>query len=50
MLHLLREESVSEVSDDPAALDAIPQRNIATLRGLGRAAILDRLRACDPPG
>jgi hypothetical protein len=49
MLHLLREESVTEVSDDQDALDVIPQRNIETLRGLGRAAILDRLRECDPP-
>jgi hypothetical protein len=46
MLHLLREESVTEVAgDDPTALAAIPQRNTATLRKLGRAAILARLRA-----
>ncbi len=46
MLHLLREESVGEVADDPAALEVIPQRNIATLRGLGREAMQARLRAC----
>lgn len=45
MLHLLREESVSEVSGDPAALAAIPRRNIETLRGMGLAAILARLQA-----
>ncbi len=45
MLHLLREESVTEVAGDPAALAAIPQRNIATLRALGRAEILALLRS-----
>jgi hypothetical protein len=51
MLHLLREDSITEVADDPAALAAIPRRNIETLRGLGRAEILARLRAItDPPG
>ena len=45
MLHLLREESVTEVAGDPAALAAIPQRNISTLRTLGRAAILARLQS-----
>ena len=49
MLHLLREKSVGEVSDDQDALDAIPRRNIETLRNLGRAAVLARLRACDTP-
>jgi hypothetical protein len=39
MLHLLREESVTEVASDPRMLDDIPQRNIATLRRLGRAGI-----------
>jgi uncharacterized protein len=39
MLHLLREESVTEVSGDPAALAAISRRNIETLRGLGRAGL-----------
>ena len=43
MLHLLREESVTEVSGDQVALAAIPQRNIKTLRSLGKAEILARL-------
>lgn len=51
MLHLLREESITEVAGDPAALAAIPRRNIETLRRLGRAAMQARLRAAaDPPG
>ncbi len=45
MLHLLREESVTEVSGDPDFLEAIPQRNIDALRKLGRAAMVARLRA-----
>jgi hypothetical protein len=49
MLHLLREDSVSEVSGDPDALAAIPERNIETLRTLGRAAVLARLRAAVRP-
>ncbi|WP_171475001.1 DUF1415 domain-containing protein [Frigoriglobus tundricola] len=43
MLHLLREESVSEVNGDPEAIAGIPERNIETLRGLGRARILELL-------
>ncbi len=39
MLHLLREESVSKVADDPEFLAEIPNRNIALLRSLGRANI-----------
>jgi hypothetical protein len=49
MLHLLREESVTEVAGDPAALAAIPRRNRETLRGLGRAGILARLQGGVPP-
>lgn len=45
MLHLLREESITEVAGDPAALAAIPRRNVEFLRNLGRAEILARLRA-----
>jgi hypothetical protein len=45
MLHLLREQSVTEVAGDPEALAGIPQRNIATLQALGRAAILTRLES-----
>ena len=51
MLHLLREESVTNVSADLAVLAAIPQRNIETLRNLGRTEILARLKAVtDPAG
>jgi hypothetical protein len=49
MLHLLREESVTEVAGDPAALAAIPRRNIEALRGLGRAEMLARLKAATDP-
>jgi len=45
MLHLLREDSVTAVASDANELLAIPQRNIATLRALGREAILARLEA-----
>jgi hypothetical protein len=45
MLHLLREESVTEVAGDPDALAAIPGRNVEMLRRLGRAEMLARLRA-----
>lgn len=52
MLHLLREESISEVADDPEELLAIPRRNIETLQGLGREKVLEKLKAmedgCDP--
>ena len=44
MLHLLREASISELASDPDDLLEIPRRNIATLRGLGRERILERLR------
>jgi hypothetical protein len=44
MLHLLREESVAEVADDPEALDEIPRRNIETLKRMGVAEILKRIR------
>ena len=44
MLHLLREDSVTAVADDPDALLEIPRRNIETLTRLGRDAILARLR------
>jgi uncharacterized protein len=51
MLHLLREEGISEVANDPEALLGIPERNIATLNRLGRERILELLRAVtgDPP-
>jgi hypothetical protein len=45
LLHLLREESVSAVAGDTARLLEIPRRNSETLKGLGRRAVLARLRA-----
>jgi hypothetical protein len=45
MLHLLREDSVSAVADDEDSLLEIPARNIATLRALGKAKLLDMLRS-----
>ena len=45
MLHLLREESITEVANDPNELLEIPRRNIETLRALGREKILEQLRA-----
>src|SRR5262249_62244288 len=45
MLHLLREDSITAVAGDPAELLAIPRRNVATLRGLGRAKMLEKLKA-----
>lgn len=44
MLHLLREDSITKVANDPEELAAIPERNIRTLRTLGLAGILQRLR------
>lgn len=35
MLHLLREDSVSEVNENPEVMAGIPERNIATLNALG---------------
>jgi hypothetical protein len=45
MLHLLREASISAVADDPDELLEIPDRNIATLRSLGRARIESLLKS-----
>jgi hypothetical protein len=44
MLHLLREESISEVADNPDVGQTIPQRNIETLRKMGREAILELVK------
>jgi uncharacterized protein len=44
MLHLLREESVTKVANDPDFLDGIPERNIAVLRALGRTKLLAMLK------
>jgi uncharacterized protein len=45
MLHVLREDSVTAIADDPDQLLEIPERNIETLRSLGRAHILAKLKA-----
>jgi hypothetical protein len=48
MLHLLREASVTAATSDPRhQADAIPRRNVETLRGLGRERVLERLRAAE---
>lgn len=44
MLHLLREASITAVADDPEFLEKIPERNIETLRRLGKNGVLERLR------
>jgi len=44
MLHLLREESVSQIAGDPDDLLEIPRRNIATLNALGKEKILEILK------
>jgi hypothetical protein len=45
MLHLLREDSISNVVDEGIDPLQIPQRNIETLRKMGLAAVLERLEA-----
>jgi len=54
MLHLLREQSVTAVADDPDALLEIPRRNVETLRRLGREKTLAMLKGvkegAQPPG
>jgi hypothetical protein len=49
MLHLLREESISAVADDPEELLEIPQRNIETLAALGHEKILAMLTEIAAP-
>lgn len=44
MLHLLREESISAVADDVDELFEIPERNIETLRSIGKERIVAMLR------
>ena len=50
MLHILREESISEAVEDWAERDLdvreIPKRNIETLRKLGSEVLADQLSAC----
>lgn len=43
MLHLLREESVTEVNRDPAAMEGIPERNVTTLKALGLKRVREML-------
>lgn len=50
MLHLLREESVTAVAANPEELLEIPNRNIETLRRLGREKIIELLMTIHPPG
>jgi hypothetical protein len=47
MLHLLREESISEAARGPNDPLEIPRRNVETLRGLGREKILAILSAIE---
>jgi hypothetical protein len=49
MVHLLREDSVSEVAGDREALARIPERNVELLRRIGRAALAERLRGVREP-
>jgi uncharacterized protein len=44
MLHLLREQSVSDVAENPDELMEIPLRNIKTLNDLGAEKILERMK------
>jgi len=45
MMHLLREESISAVADDPDRLLEVPVRNIETMRAFGGEEARARLRA-----
>jgi uncharacterized protein len=49
MLHLLREESITRVADDPDALNEIPRQNIDTLRRMGVTKIQERLKESGGP-
>jgi hypothetical protein len=49
MLHLLREDSITAIAWDEDALLAIPEKNIETLRSIGRETILKQLEAIRPP-
>jgi hypothetical protein len=44
MLHLLREQSITEAAGDPNELLGIPRRNIETLKRLGIEAVLKKLK------
>jgi hypothetical protein len=43
MLHLLREDSITAVNDDPVKLEDIPRRNVETLRRLGLRKVREML-------
>lgn len=47
MLHLLREDSITEVATDEEQLHAIPERNIATLRAMGLDRVREMLRGLE---
>ncbi len=44
MLHLLREQSITAIANDPNELLEIPRRNIDTLRNLGMQKMLEKLK------
>jgi len=50
MLHLLREESVSEATEEwlerGLNIEEIPERNIETLRKIGSVVLADQLKSC----
>lgn len=45
IIHLLREESITEVSNNPEELLEIPRRNTALLRQMGLAQIQERMKS-----
>ncbi len=45
MIHLLREDSISEIAGNPKDLAEIPRRNIEKLKKMGAKQILERLAA-----
>jgi hypothetical protein len=49
LLHLLREESITEVAADANVLLGIPERNMALLRGMGFNGVRDRLAGLTNP-
>ena len=49
MIHLLREESISDVSGDPEALAEVPRRNTRTLQRLGTAQLEKLLHSASHP-
>jgi hypothetical protein len=49
MLHLIREESITEVAGDPEVLLGIPERNVALLKEMGVAAVQRLTRTSTAP-